>query len=457
MIKKQTLKDVLRLALPAVGEMILYMLIWVFDTMMVGHYGGKLTVTAVSLSSETLYTFVNIFIASGIAVGITSIIARKYGAKKYDEVQTFASVAITLSVFVALFLSVIFFTFPEQILRLAQANDDIIALGAPYIKICSVGLFFHMIMATCNGVLRGTGNTFVPLVASAVINCVNIFLDWTLIFGKFGMPELGVKGAALATATAHFVGFLFIMYYMRFKFEFNVKFINLASLKRQLKDLVTLSIPSGMQEAAFSVCRLINTFMIMVLGSAAFSANAITTTIESISFMPGYGLAVAATTLVGHKYGEKNYKQAQEYIKTCVLLGCIIMGTLAIAFLIFPEIFIRAFIKSDEVEVIAYGKLCLRIAAIEQIPMAVSMILGGSLKGIGDTKTPFKVALFTNWAIRLPLIYYFIIVLRSSVATVWIITAFQWTIDATLMYILYKKHLRSEFLRQESSSATPSL
>lgn len=450
MFSRSTLKDVLKLALPAVGEMTLYMLIWVFDTMMVGHYGGKLTVTAVSLSSETLYTFVNIFIAAGLAVGITSTVARKYGAKQYDEVQNYASVALTLSLIIAFVLSTIFFNFPEEILRLARADENIIALGSSYIRICSVGLFFHMIMATCNGVLRGLGNTFIPLVAASIINVVNVFLDWTLIFGRFGLPEMGVSGAALATATAHVIGFLFIMYYINFKLHFKMKLVKFSTLKVQVKDLVKLSVPSGLQEAAFSICRLINAFMIMVLGSAAFSANSITTAIESISFMPGYGLAVAATTLVGQKYGEKNFEKAQEYIKTCVFLGSVLMGLSAIVFLLIPEVLIRAFIKSTEVEVIQYGAQCLRLAAIEQIPMAISMIIGGSLKGIGDTKTPFKIAVFTNWFIRLPLIYFFIIVNRFPVTFVWMTTAIQWFIDAALMYVMYKRHFKKVFALQKN-------
>lgn len=441
-IHKKSIKDVFKLALPAVGEMILYMIIWVFDTMMVGKYGGQLTVTAVGLGSEIVYTFVNVFIGAGLSIGITSIIARRYGAKEYKEAEDFASIGFRVGAIIAFVLAVLFYFLAEPILILARADANVIVLGTTYIKICSFGVFFSMMMMVFNGIIRGSGNTTPPLIAALIINIINIGLDIVLIFGYLGFPELGVAGAALATSIAHFFGFVYILWYMIKKSKIKCRVKNVSFDKTQFKELVKLSVPSGLQEAAFSVCRLINTFMIVILGTVAFSANQITTTIESLSFMPGYGFAVAATTLVGHKVGEKNYKQAKEYAHTSVLLAAIIMGICSILFLLFPEWIISKFIKVEEVEVIKLGAMCLRLAAIEQIPMAISMVLGGSLKGAGDTKTPFGVALITNWLIRLPLMYYFIYVQQAPVTFVWGITAVQWIIDAGLMFALYRRKLR---------------
>lgn len=441
-INKESIKDVFKLALPAVGEMILYMIIWVFDTMMVGRYGGQLTVTAVGLGSEIVYTFVNIFIGAGLSIGITSIIARRYGAKKFKEAENFATIGFIIGALIAFLLSVSFFIFAEPILIIAKAEPEVVVLGSQYIKLCSFGIFFSMMMMVFNGIIRGSGNTVPPLIAALIINIVNIGLDVVLIFGYLGFPELGVAGAAIATSIAHVCGFIFIVWYMKNKSEIKCKFKNIDFNLAELKELIKLSAPSGLQEAAFSICRLINTFMIVILGTVAFAANQITTTIESLSFMPGYGFAVAATTLVGHKIGEKNYKKAKEYAHTSVLLGVITMGTCSIIFLLFPEWIISKFIKAEEIEVIAIGAMCLRIAAIEQVPMAISMILGGSLKGAGDTTTPFFVAVITNWFIRLPLMYYFIFIKQTPVTYVWGITAIQWTIDAGLMYMLYRRKLK---------------
>jgi putative MATE family efflux protein len=213
MFTKNTIKDVLSLALPAVGEMTLYMMIWVLDTMMVGKYGGKIAVSAVGLSSELLYTFINIFISVGISVGITSLVARKYGAKKYDSAEEYASIGIFIGAIISLFISIIMFVFSKNILTISQAKNDVINLGVTYMRIISFGLFFNMLTSMLNGILRGYGNTKIPLLISFLINIVNLSLDWILIFGKFGFPELGVKGAAIATSIAQIVGFIFAAVY----------------------------------------------------------------------------------------------------------------------------------------------------------------------------------------------------------------------------------------------------
>ena len=439
-INKNNINEVLKLALPAVGEMILYMMIWVFDTMMVGRYGGNLAVSSVGLGSEIISTFSNIFIASGISIGITSLVARSMGANKYEKAEEYATLGFILGLFTAIILSFIFFYFSNNILILAGANEEVVILGGTYLKIAAIGIFFSMLMNSLNGALRGSGNTRIPLFASIIINIINVTLDYLLIFGEMGFPELGVKGAALATTTAQIIGFIFILIYV-FKYStIKPRFKYLVEFKtKPFSSLIKLSIPSSLQEGAFSISRLLSNIFIISLGTIAFAANQITTTIESVSFMPGWGFAVAATTLVGHKMGEGDYKKAKDYANTSIFLGVIVMLFCSVLFLVIPNLLIKLFINPSETEVIRLGTYCLMIASIEQPFMGISMIVGGSLKGLGDTKTPFKVALFSSWIIRLPLMFLIIYVLKLSVVYVWIITSFQWVIDGTLVYFLYKK------------------
>lgn len=439
MFNKRIVTNVLKLALPAVGEMTLYMAIWVFDTMMVGKYGGQTAVSAVGLGSEVVYTFINILISAGISVGITSLVARRFGSKQYTSAEEYASVGFFIGSIIALILSIIMFTFSRQILILGGAQSNVVSLGMMYMRIVSLGLFFNMMTSMLNGVLRGYGNTKTPLFISFLVNIINISLDWILIFGKLGFPELGIKGAAIATSIAHISGFVFAVIYMVNKSRLKIRLDYIKSLNlNKLKSLLLLALPSSMQEGAFSMSRLLSTFIIMRIGETAFAANQITTTIESISFMPGWGFGVAATTLVGHKIGEKNFKEAKEYAYTCAALGAIFMGICSITFLSFPSTLIKLFIKETEQEVIRLGSLCLMVAAVEQIPMAISLILGGSLKGAGDTKTPFVISLISSWFIRIPLMLLFVYILKVSVVYVWWITAIQWVFEGIAMSILFR-------------------
>lgn len=115
------------------------------------------------------------------------------------------------------------------------------------------------------------------------------------------------------------------------------------------------------------------------------------------------------------------------------------MGITGLIFLIFPSFIIKLFITNSEKQVITLGSRCLMIASLEQIPMAISMILGGSLKGFGDTKTPFLVSFISSWLLRLPLMFYFIYIVKSSVTYVWWITSIQWIFEAICLIILSRK------------------
>lgn len=434
------IKSILKVALPAMGEMILYMLIWLFDTMMIGRYGGQQGVAAVGLSSEIIYTFINILIGMGISVALTSIISRNMGANEVDKASENAGIGIKIGIVIAIILSIIFFVFAENILKIAGAEESFIKTSVLYMKICSFGIFFNMCSNMINSIFRGCKNTKIPLYGAIIMNLVNIFLDYVLIFGKYGFPQLGIKGAAIATATAHILCFIFILNQLK-KLPFKI------SLKRKvdkikMKEIVKLAIPSAMQEGASSISRLLGVMMVMMLGSLSFSANQITITIESISFMPGWGLSIACTALVGHSIGEKKFRRAKDYANASAFLSVVIMGFFSVIFLLFSEDLISLFMKKDEIDVITLGSKCLVIGAAQQIPMAVDMVLAGALKGSGDTKTPFKIAFLCNWFIRLPLMYYFIYIKKMPITYFWYITVIQWTIEGVILTIKYQQKFR---------------
>lgn len=152
------------------------------------------------------------------------------------------------------------------------------------------------------------------------------------------------------------------------------------------------------------------------------------------------GFAVAATALVGQKIGAKDYKNAKTYAYISMGFGLAIMLICSILFLTVPEFLIKIFIKENET--IELASKCLGLAAIEQPFMAVAMILGGAMKGVGDTKTPFIVSLISSWVIRIPLMYYVIYILNLNVVYVWLVTAIQWGFEGIL--ILYLFNIKSK-------------
>ena len=434
-------REIIYLAIPAVGEMTLYMMIWIFDTMMIGKYGGQLAVSSVGLSTEIIYSFFNIIIAVGVSTALTSLISRAIGSKDYKKAEIIANAGIKIAVVLAfIFFSLLFFI-PDKILNLAGATKEMLPLATRYAKISSFSFFLLTLSSTTNGVFRGVKDTKTSLYVAGSINIVNLFLDYVLIFGNLGFPEWGITGAAVATVAGNFIGILLQWSRLK-KLPLKISFFSCVS-KKDIWEIIRFAIPSGLQEANFSLSRLLGLTFILSLGTAAFAANQIGIAIEAISTMPGWGVAIACTALVGHSIGENNPNKSQEYTLYSTIIASIFMGILACFFFFIPKTLISFFINKQEIDVIRIGAICLQVAAFEQIPIAIVTVLGSYFKGIGNPKIPFYVSFFTNWFLRLPIAFYLISILRLPVYIYWIITTFQWLLESIILYYLYRKNINT--------------
>lgn len=441
-------KKVLQLALPAVGEMFLYMLIWVSDTAFMGNYGGDIAVSAVGFGSEIVYTMVNVFIFMGISAGIAAMVAQSTGAQEKNKAEEYLGQGLLLGSILAIFIALLLGFASEHILQLAHVKGEVLTAANIYMKIVALGAFCNMISSMLNAGLRGRGNTVIPLGVAVVVNIIHIFLSWILVFGVWGLPSLGVQGVALATTSAHCLGLSFLLfYYFRFS-SFRLRWCYFWQIKKEyLQKIITIAGPSGLQEAIFNSSRLLSLIFIMHLGNKAFAANEITTTIESVSFMPGWGFAIAAITLVGQSIGAKKYQEARQYAFISAGLGIIVMTFCSFLFLMIPHYLVGIFIQEKATTALAVS--CLLLAALEQPFMALAMVLEGGLKGSGDAKTPFLIALCTNWLIRVPLMYCVVYVWQLSVPYVWLVTGVQWIIEGLLVFTFFYRTSKQWHLTRE--------
>lgn len=441
MLSKNVVKEVLNISIPAIAEAAVYTLMSMFDTMIIGNYGGNKAVSAVGISNEILNTCVLVFITIGLSIGITSFVSRSIGARDKKEAEEYASIGFVIGIFLSFILCYGLFIFSKTILQIAGARGGVLSLSNTYTKITIVAIFFYMLMNIINSILRGYGNTYTPFIASLIVAALNVVFDLVLVFG-IAAPKMGVIGAAVASVISHCVGFIFLLLYLLIKSEVKIRLKYMIKLHTgKVKNLLFLAIPSSMEEAAFSTSRLLGTFIIMRAGTIPFAANQIANIVESMSFMPGMGFGTAATTLVGMKIGERNYKKAKEYGYACAFGAVVMMGVFGIVFLLMPGFLVDLFVNEDERKVVYLASLCLFIGAFEQPSIALSLVFAGALKGAGDAKSPFIVSLLTSWLIRVPLIFYFIRILKLSIIYVWWITVIQWTVDAILMFIYFEKRL----------------
>ncbi|MBB6631327.1 MATE family efflux transporter [Clostridium algidicarnis] len=430
--------EVLNLSLPIISQMVVYTFMSIFDMMMIGKYAGNKAVNILGLSNAMVTTFVNIIIINGISIGMISIISRYVGAKDSYKAALFSYNGITLGVFMALIITITTFLFGNQILYFMGARGDLLYITFNFSKINAIAMFFYIISSLINAMFIAYGYSYIPLLSSLIQFVTKIFLNYIFMFIIF-KNYININIVAISSLVCYIDGFIFcICMVKKHRFKFNVLCGKLKFSLNAAKQIIYLSLPSSFEEAAYSISRLICTSIIMYSGSMYFSANEIANTIESISFMPGTSFGIATTTLVGIKVGERNIKEANRVAFDCAFYALIMMCSFSLLFLFMPNFLVKFFVGKGDLKVAYLAGKCLAIGAIEQPLIAISLVFAGGLKGLGDTKTPFYISVFTAFFIRLPLIYYFLYILKYSIRAVWWITALQWGIDGVLMFICFK-------------------
>ena len=450
MLNRDTTNEVLDTSLPVVAEITIYTLMSIFDLMMIGRYGGNIAVSAVGLSNNLTNAFIGVFVSGGFCISIVSLVSRLVGAKQYKIAEKFAAIGFILGISICLIITILIFVFGKELLYILGARDKILEIGYSFIKVNSIAMFFYANTRLLNSILIGYGNTFIPFICSLIVISFKMLFNYLLIFG-IGFKERGIEGSAIASTIAYSCGFLFTSYCIVSKSKMKFKAFRIFNVSfRDIKKILALAIPCSMEEAAFSISRLICVAIIIHSGSVAFAADEIANMIEGISLMPGIGFGIAVITLVGLNVGKRDYKKAKGVTYNCAFYAVFIMSIFAIIFLFMPNILVNFFVNANEKRVGYLAGRCLAIGAVEQPFIGISLVFAGALKGLGDAKSPFFISCFTGWTIRLPLIYYFIHVLKYPVTAVWWITAVQWGIDALLMFILFKYRIKKLLKRSIS-------
>ena len=423
-------RRILMLAWPVIMEMALHMFVWVFDTAMVGRLSAE-ALNAVGLGGQIVFTITAVF--SGIGIGTMVLVARFTGAQQWEDVQRAASRGLGLGFVIGLLVAAGTSLLSKPLLQVFVRDPLVLGYAVSYMRITSAAVAFMIPMNVGSYIMRGAGNTRTPMVIAGIANAINVVGDYALIFGKFGLPRLEVVGAAIATAAAQIIGSVTIIsLLLAGRQGIRVKPAHMFRLDRDfVKRILRLSIPASLEEFMNSSGRVVSSLWISGLGAASFAANSIAVAAESISFMPGYGFAVAASTLVGQNLGAVKKEEAEESAFRAILMGTLFMTAIGLVFFFFPTLIIAMFTNLPDV--MSLAARCIRVGAFEQPFIALSMILAASLRGAGDTRGPFAAVAASNWLVRLPLIYMVVYVWRLEVTYVWVATLIQFVVETLLL------------------------
>jgi len=433
-LKKKTSK-VLALAIPAMVESLLQTVVGFVDTLFVARL-GLADVTAVGVANTLLAVYIAVFMAIGI--GTSSIIAKHIGAGDSEGAREAARQSTWITLVAGLLFGLLTLCFAEQLLRMMGASDEVLSQGALYFRIVGTPAFVISLMINFGNVLRASGNTVSPMMISFWMNLIHIVLDYVLIFGIFQFTGFGVGGAAAATVLTRIIGVIMLHAAIRHSpVHFSLRRQRKNRNKRLMWEIIRLSTPATGERLIMRLGQVVYLGLIVHMGTEIYAANAIAENIETFAYLPGLGLSVAATVLVGKELGAKRYKEAYSYGLLTAIISVVIMCITGILLFFMTPFFAAWF--TDQVSTAEMITLAMRIDAFFMPPLAIGLVLAGALQGAGDTKTPMYSTAIGMWGIRVVFIYLLGVRGTMGIAGIWIAQGIDLTVKALFLYFCYRK------------------
>jgi putative MATE family efflux protein len=389
------------LAIPMVLEMSMEAIFAITDIFFVASLGPA-AVAAVGLT-EAVMTLVYA-VSVGLGMGVTALVARRIGEGDRAGAAVIAGQTLWLGLGTALAVMAVGLAWAPGILRAMGADAAVVAGGAVYTRVLLGGSLTVVLLFLLCAVFRGAGAPGVALRALALANGINIALDPCLIFGLGPFPALGVGGAAVATTIGRGIGVLYLLAHLgRAGGALEVGRAELAVRAGVMLALVRVSLGGILQFLIATASWVVLMRLVALHGSAAVAVYTIAIRIIDFTFLPAWGFANAAATLVGQHLGAGLAQRAREAVWLVTRYNVAFMLGVAAVFLLATESLIGWF-SADPV-VIAHGAECLRLVSYGYGLFAVGMVLTQAFNGAGDTYTPTWINFICFWLIQLPCAY----------------------------------------------------
>lgn len=374
------------------------------DTIMVGQL-GEVSISASSLANQFYVIFT--FICMGVSAAGLVLASQYWGAEDYKTVHKVFDLILQLIIIVGALMAVVTALFPQQIMSMYTDDVDVITEGGRYLRITALIYVPHGISLVISNVIRSTGNAKLGLVVSIVSFFVNIFCNYVFIFGKFGLPAMGVMGAALGTLAARVVELMVTVVYM-WKFEKNLRYHVKGLIKLPTRALLSefkrLGLPAVISDTILALAASAISMILGHMGREVVSAYAIVAVLERLCTVATLGIASAASVMIGQTVGAGKFEQARREGYTFLSMSCVI-GVIAMIIVHIAGVWSIGLYEITE-DTVSVAVSMVSASAILVFFQAVQSALSkGILRGGGDTKFLMVADVIFQWCASIPLGY----------------------------------------------------
>jgi len=433
------LRSVIRLAWPVVVQQVSFSMVQLVDTALVGHLGED-ALAGVRLAGQIFWFSQAGMVA--VAVGSTAIIARNVGAGQPQLASKTLRNAIAMAALWGLAMGLVMWFFGGWGLGMLGAEAGAQHQGTVYLKAAAVGMPLWSLVYAGSASLQGAGDTRTPMIIGILVNIANIVIAYMLINGSGPAPRLDVLGSGAGFTGAAIIGAVLVLGVLASGtrvvhwFPWEAAKFDPTEARRMLN----IGVPAGVEQAQFNVAFMLYTRIIASLGTTALAAHGVTLAIQSLTFGVGFALSIATTALVGQSLGAQRPDLAERSTYLAMRYSLVFMCALGVLMMIFGGDITGLFVGGDKADdVVDIGRKLLFIFAFAMPGLAVSLSLGGALRGAGDTRAVLAIMAGSTWIVRLVPAYLLAITLGLGVPGAWVAAILDINIRALLMFLRFRQ------------------
>lgn len=425
-------KVLISIALPITLQNLIASSVNMLDTIMITSLGNE-SLAAVGLANQVFFFYsVTIF---GVATGSSIFIAQFWGKKDNNNIGRVLGISLAIVIFLGIIFTLAALIVPEFIMKIFSNDAGVIRLGVDYLKIVSLSYIITGISFSYAVASRSIGQAKMPMVASIVSFVTNALFNYLLIFGKFGFPKLGIKGAAYGTLIARLIEIALILYSI-YSNRNNPLAHNIKSMTDWSKDFIKkyfkTAYPVILNEAFWSLGTVLYSLAYAKIGTDAAAAVQILNTVQNVFMVMTRGLANACTVMVGNKIGADEEKEAIEYANSFMILSVALGLVLGIMLFITTDAILLFFRNITPELHDASKKLLIVLAIFFFIKTFNGTLIVGVLRGGGDTKFSMLLEMGAVWLVGVPLAFLGALVFKLPVYYVSVLVNMEEVVKAAI-------------------------